>query len=211
MVEWGIASGDSMSFVAGFVDYDGDADPDFFVTNHWKSEAEFYRNEGGALFVEKSDHFVAPDRDRHDMLWGDLDNDGDPDQYIVHGAGLPGTHDNELYWNEGHGVLTEGGVAAGVADPDGRGREVTFADFNGDHWLDMFVVNDLRAGFVRPSVLFWNQGDGTFLRQPNTSLIFRSRQHVASADYDVDGDVDIITTDPPRWGEFWRNDGSGWT
>jgi hypothetical protein len=209
-VSFGVASGDSMSYVAGFVDYDGDFDPDFFVTNHWKSDAEFYRNEGGTVFVEKSGHFTAPDRDRHDMLWGDLDNDGDPDQYILHGAG-PDGHDNELYWNEGQGVLIDGAAGAGVEDPEGRGREVTFADFNGDHLLDMFVVNDLRDGFTRPSALFWNQGNQTFLRHPNDSLIFRSRQHVSSADFDLDGDVDLITTDPP-WveGEFWRNDGSWW-
>jgi len=206
---FGIDSGDSMSYVAGFVDYDGDADPDFFVTNHWKSEAEFFRNEGGSFFSDHSGHFMAPDRDRHDMLWGDFDNDGDPDQYICHGAGSTG-HANELYWNEGHGVLVDGAAAAGVEDFNGRGRELTLADFNGDHLLDIFLVNDL-SGFVRPSALFWNQGDGTFLRHPNDSLIFRSRQHVASADFDLDGDVDIVTTDPP-WanGEFWRNDGSWW-
>ena len=37
-------------------------------------------------------------------MWGDLDNDGDPDQYIVHGR----LQDNELYWNMGNGTFVDG-------------------------------------------------------------------------------------------------------
>jgi hypothetical protein len=104
-VSFAIDTGDSMSFAAGFVDFDGDGDPDLFANNHWKSEGDLYRNEGGS-FVEISEHYAGASRDRHDQLWGDFDNDGRPDQYLVHGRDQA----NELFWNLGRGSFFDGGL-----------------------------------------------------------------------------------------------------
>jgi hypothetical protein len=203
-VAYGIANGDSMSYAAGFIDYDGDADADFFVNDHWQSPQFLYRNEGGLSFLDQSAHYLAGENDRHDQLWGDLDNDGDPDQYISHGR----EQDNELYWNNGNGTWVEGALAAGVEDFDGRGRELTFADFDLDGFLDMFLVNALRVGFPRPNVLFRNDGDGTFSRMPNADPLYATRLHASGADYDQDGYADILTTNPQyQPGELYRNDG----
>jgi hypothetical protein len=204
---WGVADGDSMSYAAGFLDFDGDGDLDFTVNNHWKGPAELLRNDGGAPLVSHSSHYGTGNSDRHEGgLWADLDNDGDPDEYILH----PRNQNNELFWNQGQGVFVEGAIAAGVNDFDGRGRELAVADFNGDHLLDLWLVNAYRAGFVRPNRLFWNNGDGTFTMQPNVGVMFEARLHTAAADYDQDGRVDIVSTSPSfQPGEFWRNNGNG--
>ncbi len=201
---YGIANGDSMSYAAGFVDYDGDADPDLFVNDHWQSPQHLYRNEGGVSFLDQSALYLGGGNDRHDQLWGDFDNDGDPEQYLCHGR----EQNNELFWNGGNGTWIEGAVAAGVDDFDGRGRELTFADFDLDGYLDIFLVNALRLGFPRPNVLFRNQGDGTFLRMTNSDPLYETRLHVSGVDYDLDGFPDLVTTNPQyQPGELYHNDG----
>ena len=206
---YGIADGDSMSYGASFADIDGDNDPDFYVNNHWKGPASFFLNDGAGSFLDDSGRFGSGNGDRHDQLWADLNNDGLPDQYIIKSR----TQENELWWNLGWAQFTNGAAAAGVEDLFGRGREVTIADFDGDHYLDIFVVNDFLAGSPKPSPLFWNNGDGTFTRHPNVDDLFRSRLHCSAIDYDQDGDVDIVTTNPP-WevGEFYvATGGTIWT
>ncbi len=202
---YGVASGDSMSYGASFVDYDGDGDLDFYVNNHWRGPADFYRNDGAPPFLEFSDHFGPDNADRHDNLWGDFDNNGSPDQYIVRGR----TQTNDLYWNRGGGIFEEGAFEAGVANLAGRSRELTLADFDVDGDLDIFLVNDFRAGFPKPSRMFINLGDGTFTQVANDDTMFAARLHISSADYDDDGDPDVVITNPPYAnGSLWRNDGS---
>lgn len=201
---YGIASGDSMSYNAGFIDFDGDGDVDILVNNHWQNQ-DFYDNVGTPPMVVTSQFYRTDEPDRHDMLWGDFNKDGTPDNYLIHGR----TQDNELFWNRGGGILEEGGVAAGVDDTEGRGRECTLLDADNDGNLDIFVANDFRAGFPRPSVLLINNGDETFSRFPNSQDFSMARLHCASGDVDGDGDPDLITTNPPfQPGELYRNDGA---
>ncbi len=201
---YGIAAGERMSYGAAFPDLDGDGDPDFYANLHWSGPGAIWRNDGVPLTRIQPEPFTgAPDR--HDILWADLDNDGSPDAYVCHG----GDQNNELLWNGGAGILVEDAAGAGVQDFYGRGREMTFLDVDMDQNVDIFVGNDFRSGFIRPSVLFYNNGDGTFARFPNVQPVFQSRLHVASADYDGDGDPDLVTTNPPYSpGELWRNDGT---
>lgn len=206
---YGLAAGDSMSYAAAFTDYDGDGDADLYVNHHWKGPANFYRNDGLPPWVNTNSHLGTAHPDRHDCLWGDFNNDGSPDQYITKGGDQP----KDLFWNRGGGILQEGGGPAGVQDVNGRGRELTLIDADNDGLLDIFAVNDFRAGFPKPSVLLHNLGNEVFERFPNIQSVFTATLHVAGADYDEDGDPDLITTNPPfAPGTFWRNDGNlTWT
>ncbi len=81
-------------------------------------------------------------------------------------------------------------------------------DFDGDGWLDLFV---LRGGEA-PSLLYMNQRDGTFSEeaaQRGADLPTKLGVAAAAADYDNDGDVDIVVASMQAPHYLLINDGSG--
>jgi enediyne biosynthesis protein E4 len=141
---------------------------------------------------------------------GDYDRDGYVDLFLIRGDAGPAM----LFRNQGDGTFADTAAAAGVAVGPGTHSSATFADVNGDGWLDLLVL-----GFsgIAPR-LFENQRDGTFLEVTATAGILPSGPHTFSAtfgDYDKDGDLDLFVS---QWastiplaaspGSLWRNDGA---
>ncbi|HDY75685.1 MAG TPA: VCBS repeat-containing protein, partial [Candidatus Marinimicrobia bacterium] len=95
--------------------------------------------------------------------------------------------------------------SAGVAEPDsGTGHGVTFADFNGDGLLDIYMVN----WWNQPNFLFINNGDGTFTNRAGAygvTVPLGSDRGVSAADFDNDGDMDFYVSSGGQ-NYFFRND-----
>jgi enediyne biosynthesis protein E4 len=66
------------------------------------------------------------------------------------------TH-NTLYRNNGDGTFTDVSEETGIASHFGKGMSVSFADYDGDGFLDAFVANDTTRNF-----LFHNLGGKKF-------------------------------------------------
>ena len=152
---------------------------------------------------------------------GDYDSDGDIDLFITRGDIGP----NLLYRNTGQGAFEEAAAAAGLAftataTQNYRHSGPTFADIDGDRDLDLFIG----GLFGDPSLLFANNGDGTFTDvTAGSGIDLMQAEHNISAafgDYDLDGDVDLFVA---HWGTYrdaqnpgdtehlWRNDSSDGT
>jgi predicted Zn-dependent protease len=101
--------------------------------------------------------------------------------------------------------------------PEAMGGGVGLIDFNGDGWLDVYLVQGGPFPAGHPASeggdrLFRNKGDGTFDDVTGPSgLAARDRGYghgVAVADYDNDGRPDLFVT---RWRSYalYRNNGDG--
>ncbi len=96
-----------------------------------------------------------------------------------------------------HGVRFEDvTLRSGLGKVAGPGLGVVCADFNGDHWPDIFIANDLK-----PNRLWINQRDGTFKEEAlqrgialNAMGMSQANMGVAVGDVDGDGLLDILVT-----------------
>ena len=120
---------------------------------------------------------------------GDVNNDGLIDVYLV-----ANQDSNKLFLNKGDFKFEDITAKAGVAGTKAWSTGVTFADVNGDGFLDIYVCNsgDL-TGDDKESELFINQGNLTFSEQA-TEYGLNDKgysTHASFFDYDKDGDLDV--------------------
>jgi hypothetical protein len=156
-----------------FLDYDGDGHLDLFVSNYIDLDLKttplpgtgscnyqglavncgpqglprasnlLFHNNGDGTFTDvtvSSGIAKAGPSYGLGVLVADFDNDGRPDIYVANDSEM-----SYLFWNNGDGTFTEGGLEAGVAtNHDGRnqsGMGVAAADYDGDGLLDILKTN----------------------------------------------------------------------
>lgn len=164
---------------------------------------------------------------------GDINNDGWADVFLVSNMG-----DNKLYLNKGGSdsasfAFEDLTAKAGVAGKRAWSTGVTFADINGDGWLDIYVCNaGNRSNDDRVNELYINNGDLTFTEKAAEYGLNDKgySTHAAFFDYDRDGDLDMYllnnsfipvnrlgyknlrpVRDTVGGDKLFRNDGAGFT
>ena len=151
------------------------------------------------------------------FVFGDIDNDGDQDVFA--GLDFPSQGlTNQIYLNDGSGhftVLSNAGIEGDAGNS--TAASASFADFNNDGILDLYIGN---GGSLRgvPDQLYFGNGDGTFEEMTTTHLLSinpsQPTNGLVVCDYDNDGDADIfVSTYGVSIGLghniLWENDGSG--
>ena len=125
----------------------------------------------------------------------DYDGDGRPDLVFVNGGGRPGSveaaHNRlALYHNLGKGKFEDSTASAHLGGSfDTYGMGVAVADYDNDGHPDLLLT-----GYPR-SVLFHNNGDGTFTDVTASAGIENKGRWATSAgwfDYDHDGLLDLV-------------------
>jgi len=137
-------------------------------------------------------------------VWGDFDNDGWLDLYVLNEAGPLTLSESQveqspahaaLYHNEGDGTFREISGEAGVQFR-GWGMGVAAGDYDNDGWLDLFVST------YGTNVLYHNNGDGTFSNETEAAGVGGRTGFWAGsrwADYDRDGLLDLYVTGYVRY------------
>src|ERR1051326_1790199 len=165
-------------------DYDNDGWPDIFVANVTANQLFHINGDGTFTDVTVKAGLQGATLDGKKMWsagagWFDYNNDGLLDLFVVNyckwevnkdpyctiGGGARGychpkyyesTHDT-LYRNNGDGTFIDVSQETSIAAQAGKGMSVSFADYDGDGFLDAFVANDTTRNF-----LFHNLGGKKF-------------------------------------------------
>ena len=154
-------AGNGAKLGAAWGDYDGDGDPDLYLTHAGPNQ--LLRNDGGVFTDVTAEAGVAggPTQLSTSALWADLDGDDDLDLYVGVWEDYPeGGAERDLrnpyFENLGDGTFRERSSAAGLGDTGKTYAALPF-DVDGDGDIDLYDANDF--GVNR---LYRNAGDGTF-------------------------------------------------
>jgi hypothetical protein len=139
-------------------DFDNDGLLDLVVTTIDPGQAmAFYRNRGDGTFEDRTEAAgLGRQYGGLNCVQTDYNNDGFLDIFISRGAWFLHPMRPTLLRNNGDGTFTDVTRAAGLMDPV-NSICATWADFDNDGFLDVFICNETGA-----NRLYRNRGDGTF-------------------------------------------------
>ena len=125
------------------------------------------------------------------LAWGDYDNDGFPDLYVVNqpsrfGSGRKDGPGNRLFHNNGNGTFTDVTEQARL-ELQHFGMGAYWGDYDNDGLLDLFVTG------VGGCYLYHNEGNGRFRDVTKQSGVFDSLWSTGAVwvDFDNDGWLDL--------------------
>jgi enediyne biosynthesis protein E4 len=205
-------------------DYDNDGFDDLFVTYYGKNVLYHNNGDGTFADVsQKAGVAGTKTRWGTGCAFVDYDRDGQLDLFVANyidldlatapvpesgpclykgvmvACGPPGLMGgkNILYHNNGDGTFTDVSETSGILEANGTfGLGVLTADFDNDGWPDIYVANDSTA-----SALYQNKKNGKFadvgmeagcVLSPDGKP--QAGMGVSAADYDLDGNLDIVKT-----------------
>ncbi len=147
------------------------------------------------------------------MVQGDFDNDGHVDVYVMRGAwlGANGRHPNSLLRNLGGGRFTDVTFAAGLGEVHYPTQAASWADYDNDGDLDLYVGNESSETLRAPGQLFRNNGDGTFTDVAAQAGVTNDRfaKAVIWGDYDGDRWPDLFISNLEEEKRLYRNNADG--
>jgi len=175
-----------------WADYDNDGWVDLYVANRTGSEGSplpnrLYRNMGDGTFVD-----VAPALGVNDqrlscqVLWFDMQNDGDADFYLSTDKGYATGLGNRMFRNDG-GTFVEISAESGT-DILMEGMGIDATDVNGDGEQDLYITNSALGNplFISVDPGFYVDGAAILGVAAN-----RIGWGTAFMDYDQDGFPDL--------------------
>ena len=200
-------------------DFDNDGDLDIYAPNGPGEPNSLYSNQlietGSMTFIDVAVEagVTARQQDSSGVVFGDIDNDGDHDLYVLGAAAEP----NILFMNRGDGTFSDITAASGAGGGNKWSASAAMGDVNGDGLLDIYVGNtgDLGSNHIifteiyalcEHNQLFINKGNNRF-EEMGSELGLHDTQGISEpgqpgltwavgmVDYDLDGDLDIFSAD----------------
>ena len=204
-------------------DYDGDGDIDLYVVGGSDEPNHLFRNRGDGTFYD------AAARAGLDIThlgsgpaFGDIDGDGDLDLFV-------GAVENDPYYlmENRDGEFVDVTVTSGIVIDAENTVSATFADYDKDDDLDLFLTHWGFAEQADTQTLWRNTGDGIFESVSvesgiAESLIIESRNYQTGevahvdrtytanlSDIDGDGDGDLLMAADYETSQVFANNGDG--
>jgi ASPIC and UnbV/FG-GAP-like repeat/Secretion system C-terminal sorting domain len=171
-------------------DYDGDGWEDIYLAASG-GHSTLFRNLGGTRFEAVTNVArVEVPGDAVNPLWGDLDNDGDPDLFVGVRSYTGAT--SRLFANNGDGTFTDITGDSGI-DSLAIVGSATLGDYDNDGRLDVFLAT--RESIDR---LYRNISDASIRFEDRTGssnmagINFSRAMQATWTDFDRDGRLDLL-------------------
>lgn len=218
----GIRDPNYYGFGVLFSDFDNDGWPDIYVANDSQPNLLFHNKRDGTfsevgLLSGSALNEAGRAQSGMGVAAGDYDGNGYLDIFVTNFA----RDTNTLYKNLGNMFFIDTTVAAGLGEISlpylGWGTHL--ADFDNDGLLDIFAANGhvypqvdaLKVGqtYLQRKEVYRNLGNGKFEEVARSSpdlLTGKSSRGSAVADYDNDGDLDVLVVNLNDRPSLYRND-----
>jgi len=202
------------AFSPKFVDMDGDLYPEILWVGDFYTSKYFVNNTDGTFTEQTATAGTGLDSNGMGNTFGDYNHDGEFDWYVSSRISHDASNGsgNMLYNASGvDHVYNESSIATGC-NFGYWGWGVVSIDLNHDGSLDIFETNGFDGSFSNdPSLLFLNDGTGNFNDVSIASGVIDAGQGrgVINADFDLDGDQDIVILNNRQQMVYYRNDLSG--
>ncbi|MEM1216786.1 MAG: CRTAC1 family protein, partial [Bacteroidota bacterium] len=191
--EIGIAHSYNSALLGGGVswyDFDGDGWDDLTLATASGETIHFYRNNEGTF--ERLPDLVDNTDEAKQLLWVDIDNDGDQDFFVVTRNNV-----NRLYEQTDTLVFEDITLAAGLPSYQSFTYGAAFGDYDRDGYVDLYFGLRLNGtGFPNQHLMFRNNGDNTFTNTTAATMTTDSSglQFCSSfIDYNNDNWPDLYT------------------
>jgi hypothetical protein len=196
-------------------DFDGDDYLDIF-TSTWDTSGAislFHNNQDGTFTDVAKQAGLQGIVGGLNLVQADYDNDGDVDVLVLRGAWLAkdGQHPNSLLRNNGDGSFTDVTFDAGLGAFHYPTQTASWADYDNDGDLDLYIGNETNGGLTAACQLFQNDGKGGFTDVAASAGVenLRWTKAVIWADYDADGFADLYVSNFVDRNRLYHNNGDG--
>jgi len=176
-----------------------------------RDQLRVFRNNGDGTFTERTQQAGLEGLvSGLNLRQGDYNNDGYADVLVLRGAwlGTEGHYPFSLLRNNGDFTFTDVTEEAGLLHLKPT-QSAAWFDYNGDGWLDLYVVNESSGRDSNACELYRNNGDGTFTEcaaQCGVDLV-GFHKGVVAGDFNNDGRPDLFLSDRAGPKRLLRNDG----
>jgi hypothetical protein len=180
-------------------DYDNDGDEDLLLAGSRSNQnAVVLQNDGSGNFTEaaKVSWGNGQTNDANEAVWADFNGDGLLDFMILIQSWDANQPLPMVWQNTGSGfqaAYTEPSPGVGLWTRDGSA-----ADLDGDGDIDIVAQGSLGNGF-QGVLIYENTGNFTFTRHQIYDQTGMTLGGVRAADFDSDGDMDLVTTTGITW------------
>lgn len=191
-------------------DFDNDGYLDI-ITSSWSLDEgmHYFKNNGDGSFTNLSiSSGLAEVRGGINIMQTDYNNDGQKDLFVLRGGwkGIFGKEPASLLKNNSNGTFTDVTKQCGLMAFHPT-QTATWADFNNDGWLDVFIGYESLEGNAAPCRLYMNrQGTFTDISATAGCNLVGFVKGVTSGDYNNDGFVDIFVS-ALSGSKLFKNDG----
>jgi len=220
----GVGKPESKGMGVVLADFNNDGWPDIAIANDsWPNFLFLNKHNGTFEDVSLVSGLAASEDGRYEAGMGidaaDVDGDGWLDIYITH----LDFELNRLYHNNRDGTFTDDTFNSGIGNKAIllSGVATMFLDYDNDGWSDILQLNGAmldniqlyhgEVSYKEPLLMYRNLGTGKFEKVSDSLgadfIHPMAGRGLATADYDNDGDIDIVTNNRGDHPSLLRNDG----